>query len=42
MVWGRPVAPPQSGDSGEEARLETEATLERLRALAEGYFDESH
>ena len=42
MVWGRPVAPPQSGDSGEEARLETEATLERLRALAEGHFDKSH
>ncbi len=42
MVWGRPVAPAQSGDSGEEARLETEATLERLRALAEGYFAKSH
>ena len=38
MVWGRPVAPPESSDSGEAARLEAEATLERLRALAEGYF----
>jgi hypothetical protein len=42
MVWGRPVAPPQPGDSGEEARIETEATLERLRTLAEGYFEKSH
>ena len=42
MVWGRPVAPPESGDSGEEPRLAVEATLERLRALAEGRLDESH
>jgi lysophospholipid acyltransferase (LPLAT)-like uncharacterized protein len=42
MVWGRPVAPPESDDSCEEARLAVEATLERLRALAEGYFVSSN
>jgi hypothetical protein len=42
MVWGRPVAPPESDNSGEEARLAVEATLERLRALAEGYFAKSN
>ncbi len=42
MVWGRPVAPPESDDSGEEARLAVEATLERLRALAEGHFAKSN
>jgi lysophospholipid acyltransferase (LPLAT)-like uncharacterized protein len=42
MVWGRPVAPPEPGDSGEEARLAVEATLERLRALAKGYFAKSN
>jgi hypothetical protein len=42
MVWGRPVAPAESDNSGEEARLAVEATLERLRAVAEGYFAKSH
>jgi hypothetical protein len=42
MVWGRPVAPPESDDSGEEARLAVETTLERLRVLAEGYFAKSN
>jgi lysophospholipid acyltransferase (LPLAT)-like uncharacterized protein len=41
MVWGRPVPPPRAEDSGEEARLEAEATLERLRALAERHFQQS-
>lgn len=38
MVWGRPVAPPQSHDAKEAARLAVEETLGRLRELAEGYF----
>ena len=32
MVWGRPVAPPESEIPREEARLAVETTLERLRA----------
>jgi lysophospholipid acyltransferase (LPLAT)-like uncharacterized protein len=42
MAWGRPVTMPDSGDLGEEVRLEVEATLERLRALAESYFGRSN
>lgn len=42
MAWGRPVAAPGSDDSDEEARLEAEATLERLRALAESHIAKSH
>jgi lysophospholipid acyltransferase (LPLAT)-like uncharacterized protein len=38
MVWGRPVPPPESTDAEEQARLAAEETLERLRAMAEGYF----
>jgi lysophospholipid acyltransferase (LPLAT)-like uncharacterized protein len=38
MVWGRPVPPPESGEMEEGARLAVEATLERLRLLAESYF----
>ena len=41
MVWGRPVPPPRAEDSGEEARLEAEMTLERLRTLAEKHFQQS-
>ena len=41
MVWGRPVTVQDSDDSGEEARLEVEATLERLRALAERHFGQA-
>jgi lysophospholipid acyltransferase (LPLAT)-like uncharacterized protein len=41
MVWGRPVMPPEAGDSGEEARLEVETTLELLRALAERHIGRS-
>jgi lysophospholipid acyltransferase (LPLAT)-like uncharacterized protein len=37
MVWGRPVVPPEP-QAEEQARLATEATLERLRALAEAHF----
>jgi hypothetical protein len=42
MVWSRPVAPPESDDSAEEARLAVETTLERLRLLAEGHFAKSN
>jgi lysophospholipid acyltransferase (LPLAT)-like uncharacterized protein len=38
MVWGRPVPPPESSDAEEYARLAVEATLERLRVLAERHF----
>jgi lysophospholipid acyltransferase (LPLAT)-like uncharacterized protein len=38
MVWGRPVPPPDSIDAEEHARLAVEATLERLRELAERHF----
>jgi lysophospholipid acyltransferase (LPLAT)-like uncharacterized protein len=38
MVWGRPVPPPESGKGEEETRLSVEATLERLRLLAEAHF----
>ena len=38
MVWGRPVPPPESGATEEETRLAVEATLERLRLLAEAHF----
>jgi lysophospholipid acyltransferase (LPLAT)-like uncharacterized protein len=38
MVWGRPVPPPESRAAEEQARLAVEATLERLRGLAERYF----
>ncbi|HEY3991070.1 MAG TPA: lysophospholipid acyltransferase family protein [Acidobacteriaceae bacterium] len=38
MVWGRPVSAPESSDSEEQTRLAVEATLERLRALAESHF----
>jgi hypothetical protein len=38
MVWGRPVPPPESSDAEEQVRLAVEATLDRLRALAEGHF----
>jgi lysophospholipid acyltransferase (LPLAT)-like uncharacterized protein len=41
MVWGRPVAAPESDASGQEARLAVEATLERLRALAEKHIGQS-
>jgi lysophospholipid acyltransferase (LPLAT)-like uncharacterized protein len=41
MVWGRPVMPPEAGDSDEEARLEVETTLELLRALAERHIGRS-
>jgi hypothetical protein len=40
MVWGRPVAPPESSEAEEQVRLTIEATLERLRSLAEAYFSE--
>jgi lysophospholipid acyltransferase (LPLAT)-like uncharacterized protein len=42
MVWGRPATVQDSDDSGEEARLEVEATLERLRMLAEKHIGKSH
>src|SRR5882757_1947460 len=38
MVWGRSVPPPESSDAEEQARLAVEATLDRLRTLAEGHF----
>jgi hypothetical protein len=38
MVWGRPVPPPESRAAEEQARLAVEATLERLRGLAERHF----
>jgi lysophospholipid acyltransferase (LPLAT)-like uncharacterized protein len=38
MVWGRPVPPPESNDAEEYVRLAVEATLERLRGLAECHF----
>jgi lysophospholipid acyltransferase (LPLAT)-like uncharacterized protein len=41
MVWGRPVSAPESGDTEEQARLAAEATLERLRMLAEAHFPRS-
>jgi lysophospholipid acyltransferase (LPLAT)-like uncharacterized protein len=37
MVWGRPVLAPEPQQE-EEARLAVEATLERLRSLAEAHF----
>jgi lysophospholipid acyltransferase (LPLAT)-like uncharacterized protein len=40
LVWGRPVPPPESAAAEEQARLATEATLERLRTLAESHFSE--
>jgi lysophospholipid acyltransferase (LPLAT)-like uncharacterized protein len=38
MVWGQPVPPPESTDAEEHVRLTVEATLERLRELAERHF----
>lgn len=38
MVWGRTAEPPDSTRSEEVTRLEVEAQLEHLRALAEGHF----
>jgi hypothetical protein len=38
MVWGRPVSPPESSEAEEQTRLVVEATLERLRLLAEAHF----
>lgn len=38
MVWGRPVPPPESAEAEEQVRLAVEATLERLRLLAEAHF----
>jgi hypothetical protein len=38
MVWGRPVPPPESNEAEEQVRLAVEATLERLRLLAEAHF----
>ena len=38
MVWGQPVPPPESTDAEEHVRLAVEATLERLRELAERHF----
>jgi lysophospholipid acyltransferase (LPLAT)-like uncharacterized protein len=38
IVWGRPVPAPAAEDEEEPARVAAEATLERLRALAEGHF----
>jgi hypothetical protein len=40
MVWGRPIPPPESGEREEETRLAVEATLERLRLLAEAHFSD--
>jgi lysophospholipid acyltransferase (LPLAT)-like uncharacterized protein len=40
MVWGRPIPPPESGEREEETRLAVEATLERLRLLAETHFSD--
>jgi hypothetical protein len=37
VVWGRPVPWPDSREAAEPARLAVEATLERLRGLAERY-----
>lgn len=37
MVWGRPVSPPESDEAEEQTRLVVEATLERLRLLAEAH-----
>jgi lysophospholipid acyltransferase (LPLAT)-like uncharacterized protein len=41
MVWGRPVPPPESIETEEQARFAVEATLERLRGLAERHFSEN-
>jgi lysophospholipid acyltransferase (LPLAT)-like uncharacterized protein len=38
MVWGRPVPPPKSSATEEYVRLAVEATLERVRELAERHF----
>jgi lysophospholipid acyltransferase (LPLAT)-like uncharacterized protein len=38
MVWGRPVSSPESVEAEEQVRLAVEATLERLRLLAEAHF----
>jgi lysophospholipid acyltransferase (LPLAT)-like uncharacterized protein len=38
MVWGQAVPPPESTDAEEHVRLTVEATLERLRELAERHF----
>jgi lysophospholipid acyltransferase (LPLAT)-like uncharacterized protein len=38
MAWGRPVPPPESSDAEEQVRLAVEATLERIRELAERHF----
>jgi hypothetical protein len=40
IVWGRPVSPPEPGDAEEQVRLAVEATLERLRLLAEAHFSD--
>jgi lysophospholipid acyltransferase (LPLAT)-like uncharacterized protein len=40
MAWGRPIPPPESGQREEETRLAVEATLERLRLLAEAHFSD--
>jgi lysophospholipid acyltransferase (LPLAT)-like uncharacterized protein len=41
MVWGRPVAPPESSEMEVQARFAVEATLERLRGLAERHFSKN-
>ncbi|HEX6495714.1 MAG TPA: lysophospholipid acyltransferase family protein [Acidobacteriaceae bacterium] len=38
MAWGRPVPPPESAEAEEQVRLAVEATLQRLRLLAEVHF----
>ncbi len=42
LVWGRPVPAPVSQMDEEGARQAAEATLERLRALAESHFARKH
>lgn len=41
MAWGRPAPPPETDAQNEETRLAVEATLERLRALAEEHAGQS-
>jgi hypothetical protein len=40
MVWGLPVSPPETAEAEEQVRLAVEATLERLRLLAEAHFSD--
>src|ERR1700747_1127814 len=42
MVWGRPVPPPESSEMEVQARFAVEATLERLRGLAERHFSKNN